>query len=81
MTTLKFKSTPDNYAKEITGVKSNTVRKDDTDERFVILENWESGDPLKIKIENTETKGSFVRKVTDVTYFDGYYIISWGVEE
>lgn len=78
---IEFKSNPKNYAVEKCGRKSNTFRKVDiTDKRFITLD-YASTHPfnqyLKIKIINTETKESFTRNVSDITYWDGYVIISW----
>jgi hypothetical protein len=76
---VEFKSVPSNYFKELSGLKSNTVRKIPIgDEREEVLKRWEIvGDYGKIKIRNSETKEYFTRVVTDVTIWDGLIIISW----
>lgn len=78
MKNIKFKSTPENWKKELIGLKPNTVRKKDDDVRFDILEKFiQEPFELIIYIENTVTKSIFNRQVQDVTKFDDYYIISW----
>ena len=82
MAIISFKSTPENYRKEYLGLKSNTVRKldDPTDIRFEYLDQWDEKTlhNLIIEIRNNKTGECFERRVTDVTIFDGIYIISWG---
>ena len=76
--TIIFKSTPKYWNKEALKLKRNTVRKIDTDERFEALEKWRKQKyDLTIGILNTETKKIFYQKITDVTKFDNYFIISW----
>jgi len=80
MKTISFKSTPANYTKEFLGLKRNTIRKFDMDDdREVILRAFMGGaiDELYVEIEHTETQEIFNRKVTDVTFWEGFYIISW----
>lgn len=69
---LVFKSTPENWMKERSGRKPNTLRKQDlTDARFHIR----PGELLAI--QNTETGEVFERQVTDVTHWEGWTIFSW----
>lgn len=69
-----FKSTPEMYEKEKSGVKTNTLRKiDEQDSRFKLLR---LGCRL-IFIQNKETGEEFGRRITDYTEWDGYAIISW----
>ncbi len=76
MTCHRFKSTPENWRKERSGVKPNTVRCiEEDDPRFLIKE----GDA--IAIENTLTQETFMRVVADVTLWDDLHIISWRHEE
>jgi hypothetical protein len=88
--TITFKSTPENYAKECDGRKCNTCRKRDDlvqmeyapehcDPRFILLDDfrYEKIDRLEIQLVNTETGESFTRQITDVTLWEGIYIISW----
>lgn len=75
---IKFKSYPVYWNKESLGLKRNTVRKLDVDERFDLLNKWMCGKAdLMISLENTNTGEIFTRDVTDVSEFEGYYIISW----
>lgn len=70
-----FKSNPENYAKELSGVKSNTLRKVDMDdERFKALK---AGKATMIKIKKVGTHDWFYRTITDVTFWEGWCIISW----
>lgn len=77
--TIVFKSKPDIYKKEKFGLKPNTIRRQDKDERFKLLEEFESGEitALKIRIVNAIDGDYFEKWINDVTYHDGYYIISW----
>ena len=77
---ITFKSVPKNWQKEYSGLKQNTVRKQDdpNDERFQLIKLYMVGmRKLKVGIKNTETRIIFYRDITDVTLFEGYYIISW----
>src|SRR3990167_6176160 len=78
---IKFKSAPENWKKEFSGIKNNTIRKQDrvSDERFRLIKKFmnKNIDKLYIKIENTETGEIFKREVSDVTVFQDWYLISW----
>jgi hypothetical protein len=77
---INFKSNQENYRKEYLGLKCNTFRKfDKNDIRFEILRDFELGNinNLTICIKNTKTNEMFQRIVTDVTSYEGFYIISW----
>ena len=73
---LEFKSIPSFYYKEQDGSKPNTCRKiEESDPRDKILSE---GYPRYIRIRNAgNPKLSFIRKITDVSYWDGIWIISW----
>lgn len=74
MTRITFKSTPENYEKEKSGMKSNTFRRiDENDIRFITLRNG----CTFIEIMNSDTFRSFTREITDYTEYNGYGIISW----
>lgn len=77
--TIKFKSTPDLWSKEEKGLKPNTFRKIDTDERFKILFKFHDKElkKLNIIIENSFNSETFERQVKDVTFWDKFVIISW----
>ena len=77
--TVRFKSIPINYDKEVDGRKPNTLReKDLDDERHRILgASMISGEYGQIAIENTETHNMFIRDITDVTEWKEWLIISW----
>jgi len=80
--TVSFKSNPDNFKKEESGLKSNTVREIEMgDSRFDMLSDFPQLN-MKIEIINSATGKKFIRLISDVTWFNNYVIISWkGVEE
>lgn len=81
--TIKVKSTPDNWRKEYTGIKNNTLRtfgkglKDTI--RKEILDDYINGkwNLINIEVENTHTSEVFTRSVRDVTKYKQWYIITW----
>lgn len=79
---VRFKSNPEVYEKEKSGLKPNTVRRRDRwlDKRFKILDSFAMGKrkDLTIDIEDRITGESFHRLVKDVTIYGDLYIISWG---
>lgn len=76
---LSFKSQPENYAKECDGRKPNTLRFfGSPDDREQTLQVWsKTGDYGRICIVNSENRDFFIRKVTDITYYEAWWIISW----
>ena len=80
MELIGFNSTEENFNKEISGKKTNTLRKFELpDNREAILKMYMVGDidKLKIQICKVGTRQSFIRTVKDVTFWEGWYIISW----
>lgn len=85
MTAIKFKSWPENYKKERDGRKPNTFRKIDLDdEKFKELIEYSKLQhkgllkPLYIDIVNSEKpKLRFIKKISDITIYEGCIIISW----
>ncbi len=85
MINVQFKTKEPYYSKEEDGNKCNTVRKIDgyNDVRFEDLMELIQADDYfgsckgTITIVNPITKESFKRQITDVTYFDERFIISW----
>jgi hypothetical protein len=72
---VKFKSHPIFFEKEKDGRKPNTVRMVPTaDERFEALDQRTA---TIIEITNTETKEFFQRVITDISFWNGQFIISW----
>lgn len=73
---VTFKSNSSFFFKEMNGTKPNTFREDDqTDPRFMALNEHP---PKKIKIINTENPNlCFVREILDISFYKGYWIISW----
>jgi len=77
---LSFKSDSGFYEKELSGVKNNTVRKNDNGFRFQVLDEFESGKLKKMKIEivNRQNGNSFTREIKDVSIYKDWYIMTWG---
>ena len=79
---ITFKSIPIYWKKELSGLKKNTLREIDNDERFKILRNFEEcldKKELWINIINTETNEKFERIVTDIFFTNkNQVLISWG---
>ena len=72
---IEFKSIPEMFEKEKSGRKPNTLRIVNLDdERFDLLKDKKVS---HITIQNTETKEEFTRKITDITLWNGQFIISW----
>ncbi len=81
---ITFKSTPENYEKEKSGKKANTERimksiDDSRHAKLLKMINTQIYD--KIQIVNTESDDSFIRQITDVTFWNGIWIISWDSHE
>jgi len=76
---IPFKTISPYFEKERDGLKCDTVRKvRDTDSKFNDLMSLiQSNKPGEVVITNPATKEQFERKITDVTYFDDRFIISW----
>lgn len=79
--TICFKSTPRIYRKEFFGLKCNTIRNfngEQGDDRKKALDSFIEGYyNLVVCIVNTATGECFDRRVTDVTKWEDWYIISW----
>ena len=84
---VKFDETPFYYGKEKSGLKNNFLIKTVVgDERFGVLYSFMQGlfrKNQKLFIVLTKIGGvdGFVREVSDVSYFDGYYLITWGLKK
>jgi hypothetical protein len=76
MITIQFKSNPENYEKERTGIKNNTVRKVTNEDKFQLLKTIPAKN-LEIRIINTDTNSDFYRKVQDVTFWEDLVIITF----
>lgn len=89
MKKITFKSLPSYYIKEKSGIKNNTLRKKylmslTNDKRLDILQKFNKNIITELEIEiqlATNIDESFIRKVTDVTEYDGFFIITWKHEE
>ena len=94
MERVSFKSLPKYYQKEKSGLKNNTVRdsftlyKDEIrleDKRYSLLRKFEKREIFNLAIEiinvGTEGKESFIRQITDVTEYNGLFIITWKHQE
>lgn len=69
---ISFKSRPEFFDKEKRGSKSNTLRHVDMfDERFkTLLECFQLGVLPSVEIKNSVTGETFVRRLTDISFFD-----------
>ena len=77
MIIISFKSNRENFIKELHGIKCNTLRKIDAkDKRFKLIANMNRTKKYET-IEITCGDSCFKRKIRDITYWDGYVIISW----
>ena len=72
-----FRSIPENYEKEKSGAKPNTVRKITLDS----IGEIGAVKPTHIIVENTLTSDLFIRKLTDVTQWKEITIFSWNPNE
>lgn len=90
MERVTFKSEEKFYEKEKAGIKNNTVRdafslwkekNSSEDKRYSLLKKFENKEILDLVIEiikvSTEEKESFIRQITDVTEYNGLFIITW----
>ena len=72
MTTVHLISTFENYKNEESGDKANTVRQNLTTARYnKIMES------THVCIHRGYTNKSFIRKISNKTYWSGIMIISW----
>lgn len=77
---VEFEQDPFFYKKEGSGKKTNIVVKKTLNKRFVVIYACMRGlnkNPLKLIVCNSETKERFMIDVSDISYFEGYYILSW----
>jgi hypothetical protein len=79
---VSFKSREPFFSKEADGRKTNTIRKDDPlDPKMALLACWMmSKDYGLIEIVRAQDGGQvegFTRQVTDVSFYEGWWIISW----
>lgn len=79
---IYFKSYPEYYDKEVSGIKPNTVRIVDEEEDIEIQEFSKNIKDKFIEIGNPKTGDHFGRLLTDITRFEHppliIYIFSWG---
>lgn len=88
--TIIFKSVHENYYKERSGLKPNTIRRFDTSAELGLVELfyeewWSNAFPKKIQIiglfrRDYQPVESFTRELTDITMFEGFWIFSWKPE-
>ncbi|MCZ7362873.1 MAG: hypothetical protein O8C58_06020 [Candidatus Methanoperedens sp.] len=83
--TIIFKSLPEFFHKEKTGLKCNTIRTFIKVSEFKEFEAFkEAFDKLpnkQIQIINTVTSESFIRRLTDISPFEEHFIFSWREEK
>jgi len=79
--TIELKSTPENYFKERDNLKCNTVRRFDKWSEMREFEQFRMEFDHKIRNKKIKILGytfeEFERTITDITQFEGYWIISW----
>ena len=90
-TTIEFKSTPDKFYTERSGLKPNTIRRitmwselkefEAFYQRYLHNKTVVNPDLYRIKIINTLTKEEFIRVLTDITQFEDLFVFSWNGEE
>lgn len=84
-----FKSVPTYWNKEVSGIKSNTIREIPPEEIMAFGLNLNENGTLYsrnktivfIVLENTDTHESFARKLTDVSIHNRTWIFSWNPAE
>ena len=83
-TTIEFKSLPEFFEKEVSGIKNNTVRLVDSVEDKKILSMRDNIKYIRIiNTDNKECYSLFVRTITDITRwvmpdaFTVIYIFTW----
>lgn len=85
MEKVTFKSFPKYWEKEKSGIKNNIVvlvSEENSDICRILCSYFgKLIDELEIEIINPETEDSFIRKVRDVSYYYGIYIITWDDKE
>ena len=78
---VEFKSNAANYWKEKYDLKNNTLRENDAfDPRFRLLRDFKIGlvDCLIIRIRLGNAKHEFFERVVrDVTFYKGWYVVTW----
>lgn len=79
--TLSFKSRPEFYGKEKSGIKNNTVRYLSNDEAMKVQKVKKSFPHVFIKINNTETSESFYRVIQDISTNDDVTVFTWNPQE
>ena len=79
ISTIEFKSTEDNYSKEASGKKNNTVRYLSPEEGKEVMDNRFNIKYIRIKC--VDGIQSFLRELTDITTVEmttpNVYIFSW----
>jgi hypothetical protein len=79
MDKVSFKSQEPFFSKEADGRKPNTIRKlSEDDPRRKILLDWLSMDQYgEIEIVKVGGSSGFTRRVSDVSLYEDWFIISW----
>jgi len=78
---INFKSCPEFYEKEKDGRKPNTERFFDGADNTKRKQRLERNEPYLIRITNTKTGESFLRRITDISRWEDIWIISWDATE
>ena len=81
--TIVFKSTNDNFCKEKSGIKPYTIRRLSLWSEMMSFEqlyfSWKYNiwQQPQIKIINTDRNEEFTKTISDISQFEGLWIISW----
>ncbi len=80
MITLVFKSISPFFEKERDNLKCGTVREVSSEDDTIfglLMQIIQTREYFRVKIINPDTEEEFMRKGSDVTYWDEKFIISW----
>ena len=82
LSVIEFKSNPEYYTKEESGLKNNTEREFTKygDKRERALKRFmKAPRKMQLQITNAVSGECFVRTISDVSFYNGRYTITWDV--
>lgn len=77
---VSFKSVPEFFFKELSGRKPFTMRRIESgDSREELIGQFSAGliEVLYVRIVNSESGEFFDRLISDISYYEGWTLISW----
>jgi|GEM_PF-4588602 len=78
---IMFKSDPEMFEKEKDGRKPNTIRwsydADEIAQMTIFARDFKKDCQKYIQIENSVTGETFVRRLSDISFYGGVYVFSW----